>query len=74
MEQNEFLQRVSNTLIINGGFLDNPGLYTGDMGLVLFFFRYAGFTKNELYSAFSFDLIKKIQDRIHADTPIDYKL
>jgi len=74
MKKNEFLQRISNTLIINGGFLGNPGLYTGDMGLVLFFFRYAGFTKNELYSAFSFDLIEKIQDRIHADTPIDYKL
>ena len=74
MGKNEFLRRASNTLIINGGFLDNPGLYTGEIGLVLFFFRYAGFTKNELYSAFSFYLITKIQDRIHADTPIDYKL
>ena len=67
------LQRISNTLMINGGFLDNPGLYTGEMGIVLFFARYAHFTQNELYSNYSFDLIEKIQERIDHDTPVNYR-
>ena len=43
-----YIQRISNILLINSGFLDNPGLFTGEMGLVLFFFRYARYSKNEL--------------------------
>ena len=29
------LQQISDVLLINGGLLCNPGLYAGDMGLVL---------------------------------------
>ena len=43
------------------------------MGLVLFFFRYARFTENELYKEYSFFLIEKIQNSIHQETPINYK-
>ena len=68
-----FLQRISSILIINGGFLSNPGLYTGEMGLVLFFFRYARFSQNELFSKYGYDLIEKIQNRIYQETPINYK-
>ena len=67
------LQRISNILLINGGFVDNPGLYFGEMGLVLFFFRYARYTGNELYKEYGFRLIEKIQNRIHEETTIDYK-
>ena len=68
-----YLQRISDILLINGGFLDSPGLYTGEMGLVLFFSNYYFFTKNELYLEYSIDLIEKIQNRIHQDTSINYK-
>lgn len=67
------LQRISNVLLINGGFMDNPGLYTGEMGLALFFSHYARFSQNELYSDYSFDLIEKVQNRIHQETSINYK-
>ena len=67
------LQRISNILLINGGFLDNPGLYTGEMGLVLFFFHYARYTQNTLFLDYGYDLIDKIQNRIHQETSIDYK-
>jgi len=70
---NSYLQRISNILLINGGFLNNPGLYTGEMGIALFFARYARYTQNELYSDYSFDLIEKIQNNIHQETSIDYK-
>ena len=78
MEQNEqqnksYLQRIANILLMNGGFLGNPGLYTGEMGLVLFFLRYVRFTQNKLYKEYSAGLIEKIQDRIHQETPINYK-
>jgi hypothetical protein len=67
------LQRISNMLLINGGFLNNSGLYTGEMGFVLYFFRYARYSQNELYSKYGFDLIEKIQNRIYQETPINYK-
>jgi len=60
-------------LMINGGFLDNPGLYTGETGLVLFFTRYARYTQNDLYLDYAYGLMEKIQNRIHRDTPINYK-
>ena len=69
-----YLQRISNILLINGGFSGNPGLYTGDMGLVLFFSCYARYTQNDLYSEYSHDLIGKMQKRINEKTPIDYSL
>ena len=64
-----YLQRISNILLLNGGFLNNPGLYSGEMGLALFFFRYAHFMQNKLYLDYSLDLIEKIQNRIHLETP-----
>lgn len=68
-----YLQRISNILLLNGGFFNNSGLYTGEMGLVLFFFRYARFTQNELLKEYGFELIEKVQKRIHQGTPISYK-
>ena len=67
------LQRIANILLLNGGFLNNPGLYTGEMGIVLFFARYARYTQNELYLGYAYHLVGKIQYSIHQDTPINYK-
>ena len=67
------LQRISNILLINGGFLNNSGLYTGEMGIVLFFSRYARFTQNELYTEYCFGLIEKIQTGINQETLNDYR-
>ena len=52
MEQNEqqiksHLQRISSILLINGGFLDNPGLYTGETGLAVFFFWHGFKTEHD---------------------------
>ena len=69
---NSYLQRISNILLIHGGFLTNPGLFTGEMGLVVFFSRYAHYTHNDLYADYSFDLTKKIQSIIHQKTPNNY--
>ena len=67
------IQKISDVLLMNGGFLSNPGLYTGEMGLVLFFTRYARYTQNDLYLDYAYGLMEKLQNRIHRDTSIDYK-
>ncbi|MCL1937162.1 MAG: hypothetical protein FWF52_02055 [Candidatus Azobacteroides sp.] len=67
------LQHISNTLLINGGFLPNLGLYTGNMGLVLFFYRYARLTQNEIYAEYGSHLLEKIQNKIRENTPLNYK-
>ena len=67
------LQEISDVLLMNGGFLSNPGLYTGEMGLVLFFSKYARYTKNNLYLEYAYNLMEIIQNKIHRDTPINYQ-
>jgi len=67
------LQQVSDVLLMKGGFLSNPGLYSGEMGLVLFFARYARYTQNNVYLEHSYGLMDKLQSRIHRDSPINYK-
>jgi len=69
----EILQQISDVLLINGGFLSSPGLYFGEMGLVLFFTRYARYTQNVLYLDYAYDLMEKIQNRIHQHILISYK-
>ena len=67
------VRKITDILLINGGFLNNSGLYTGEMGLVLFFSRYARFIQNDLYLDYAYGLIEKIQRKIHQYTPINYK-
>ena len=68
-----YLQRIVNILMINGGLLDNTGLYTGEMGVVFFFFYYSVYTENEAYRDYAFELLERLQDRIHEETPINYE-
>ena len=67
------LQQISDVLLINGGFLNNQGLYSGEMGLVLFFTRYTRYSQNDLYLDYAYSLMEKIQNRIHRNTPVNYK-
>lgn len=72
-EFKEILQQISDVLLINGGFLSSPGLYFGEMGLVLFFACYARYTQNFVYLDYAYDLMENIQNRIHQHIPISYK-
>jgi hypothetical protein len=67
------LHRIAHTLLINGGYLPNLGLYSGEMGIVLFFYRYARFTQNEIYAEYGADLLGKIQEKVNPNTAINYK-
>jgi len=70
---NTYLHRIANILLINGGFLTNLGLYTGDMGIVLFFCRYARLTQNDIYLEYSSYLFEKVKNNIQPNTPLNYK-
>jgi hypothetical protein len=72
-EINTYLRRISNILLINGSYMKNLGLHTGEMGLVLFFYRYARLTQNEVFLAYSSYLLEKIQNKINQNTPVNYK-
>lgn len=71
-EQKDFLSSVSKHLIINASFLDDPGLYNGKMGIVLFFAHYAKWSGKEICNDFASKLLDEVYAQIHTDTPINF--
>lgn len=65
------LSQIVDMLILNGTLTECPGLIHGKMGLSIFFFQYAKYTKNMLFADYAFDLIGEIQDQIHINSPAD---
>lgn len=43
------------------------------MGIAIFFFHYAQYTKNMLFADYALDLIGEIQNQIHVNSPADYE-
>ena len=74
IEIEQELRQIADVLLMSGNLMNNPGLYTGEMGLVLFFARYAQSTQDDLYMDYAFDLMENIQKiRLHRYSPIGYK-
>ena len=66
------IQYIADTLIVNGTIVDCPGLLYGKMGIAIFFMHYFRYTKIDAYRDYAIDLIKEIQNQIHADMSTDY--
>ncbi len=73
MEKDLLLRRITNNLIINASFLENPGLYHGKMGIVLFFVHYSRYTGMGLYDDFAGLLLDEIYEEINTWTPVDFE-
>jgi len=58
------LDKIVQKLIINGSLTDQPGLFYGKTGIVVFFFHYAQYTGNELFRDYAMDLIEDIRKQI----------
>jgi lantibiotic modifying enzyme len=58
--------------MIQGRFVDNPGLLTGKMGIAIFFFHYSHHTQNTLYEEFAGELLDEVFEEIHIETPMDF--
>ena len=69
---NNAIRYIADILIVNGTFVDCPGLLYGKMGIAIFFMHYFRHTKTDVYKEYATDLIKEIQNQIHADMSIDY--
>lgn len=67
------LERIANTLLLNGTLTECSGLVYGKMGISVFFFHYAQYTNNMLFADYALDLIGEIQNQIHVNSPADYE-
>lgn len=68
----DFLTRIVRYLMINGSFVDNLGLLTGKMGIIVFFYHYSRYTNEAIYEEFASELLDEIYEDIHLDTPIGF--
>jgi hypothetical protein len=66
------LEKIANVLILNASFIDNLGLLNGKMGIAIFFYQYADYTRNKLYEQYAAELVDEICAEISTETPIDF--
>jgi len=66
------IDKIVETLIINGTLIEQPGLFYGKTGIAVFFFHYARQTNNTLFQNYAFDLIEEIQQQITVTFPARY--
>ena len=66
------LKRIVNHQMLYGSFCGDLGVLNGKMGIVLFFFHYARYTKNVLYEDFAAELLEEIYEDVHLDMNIQF--
>ena len=71
--KNEILKKIAQHLMLNASFADTSGLLNGKMGVVVFFFHYAKYSKKSIYKKFAYELLDEIYEDICPDTPVDFK-
>jgi hypothetical protein len=59
--------------MLHSSFLKDIGLLEGKMGVAIFFFHYAIYTKRSIYSDFGGELIDEICDEIHISDPLNFR-
>lgn len=67
------LKQIANHLIINSSFLTDLSLFHGKIGVVLFFYKYAQYTKNPVYEEFAGELLDEIFNEIHDNIGMDFE-
>jgi len=50
------ISHIVGTLLLNGTLTESPGLVHGKMGIAIFFFHYAQYTKNMLFADYALGL------------------
>jgi hypothetical protein len=68
------LDRIIQTLIINGTLTEPSGLFHGKTGIAVFFFNYARQTNNKLFHDYAIDLIEEIQQQITVTVSARYDI
>lgn len=68
----EELTVIARHLLLNASFIPNLGLLNGKMGIAIFFYHYAEYTKCKRYSHYANELIGEIYDEVNKNTPKDF--
>lgn len=69
----DFLNHISNIIMLKSSTIDDTSLFSGKMGISVFFMHYSKFIKNSIYSDFANELIDDIYEDINQNTPIDFE-
>lgn len=67
------LQQIIDMLLLNGTLTECPGLVHGKMGIAIFFFHCAQFTKHELFADYAMDVIGEMLGQMHIDSSANYE-
>jgi hypothetical protein len=67
------LQQIVDMLLLNGTLTECSGLIHGKIGIAVFFFHYAKYTDNMLFTDYALALIGEMQKQIHASSRADYE-
>ena len=68
------IDKIVQTLIVNGTLVDSPGLFYGKTGVAIFFFHYARQTGDKLFLEYAADLMEEIQKQITVTIPSQYDI
>ena len=68
------IDKIVQTLIINGTLVDSPGLFYGKTGVAIFFFHYARQTGDKLFLEYAADLMEEVQKQITVTIPAQYDI
>jgi hypothetical protein len=61
----DLLEKIVKYLMLSAGFVENPGIEAGKVGLVVFFYRYAQYADNENVMLFANELLDDLQQSVH---------
>ena len=68
------LNKIVQTLATEGAFTEQPVLFYGKTGMVVFFFHYAWLTCKELFADHAIELIEKANNQINDKTSMRYDI
>lgn len=59
------LQNIANILMLSVHNIDSPAILEGKMGIVIFFYNYARYSKNNIYSEIADELLDSILENVN---------
>ena len=68
------LEKIVQTLTINGTLTDQSGLFYGKTGIAVFFFHYARHSRNKLFQNYAMNLIEEIQKQLTVTASARYDI
>lgn len=71
-EKDELLNRIYLYLLLHYNSLQSNGLFMGKLGIVIFFFHYARYRKDSVYTEIAEKLLDEILDELTVEIPLSF--